>query len=65
MIEPGHRRLSISRSSFYRKPLAESEETLRVFLNAFETGNEARAGIGRWIGYRRSTALGARRQDAR
>ena len=22
-----------------------------VFLNAFETGGEARAGIGRWIGY--------------
>ena len=22
-----------------------------VFLNAFETGSEARAGIGRWIGY--------------
>jgi putative transposase len=22
-----------------------------VFLNAFETGSEARSGIGRWIGY--------------
>ena len=22
-----------------------------VFLNAFETGSQARAGIGRWIGY--------------
>jgi len=22
-----------------------------VFLNAFETGSEARAGIGRWISY--------------
>jgi putative transposase len=22
-----------------------------VFLNAFQTGSEARAGIGRWIGY--------------
>jgi len=22
-----------------------------VFLNAFETGSEARTGIGRWIGY--------------
>ena len=39
MIEPGHPRLSIvrqcelasiSRSSFYREPTAESEETLRL-----------------------------------
>ena len=38
-----------------------------VFLNAFETGSEARNGIGRWIGYynARSAALGIRRQDAR
>ena len=39
MIDPGHPRLSdvrqcelasISRSSFYREPMAESEETLRL-----------------------------------
>ena len=106
MIDPSHSRLaivrrcelvSISRSSFYREPAAESEETLRlmrlldeqfletpwygsqqmarhlrrngwmdnvfierlwrslkyecVFMNAFETGSEARIGIGRWIEY--------------
>ena len=38
-----------------------------VFLNAFETGSEARSGIGRWIDYynRRPPALVLRRQDTR
>jgi putative transposase len=38
-----------------------------VFLNAFETGSEARAGIGRWIGYynaaRPHSSLGGRTPD--
>jgi len=38
-----------------------------VFLNAFETGSEARAGIGRWIGYynadRPHSAFGGRTPD--
>jgi putative transposase len=38
-----------------------------VFLNAFETGSEARAGIGRWIGYynadRPHSALAGRTPD--
>jgi len=38
-----------------------------VFLNAFETGSEARTGIGRWIGYynadRPHSALGGRTPD--
>jgi putative transposase len=38
-----------------------------VFLNAFETGSEARAGIGRWIGYynadRPHAAFGGRTPD--
>jgi putative transposase len=38
-----------------------------VFLNAFETGSEARAGIGRWIGYyntsRPHSALSGRTPD--
>src|SRR5208282_2896689 len=38
-----------------------------VYLNAFETGSEARTGIGRWIGYYNANRppLGLRRQDAR
>ena len=38
-----------------------------VFLNAFETGSEARNGIGRWIGYYNASRLPlfVRRQDAR
>jgi len=38
-----------------------------VYLNAFETGSEARTGIGRWVALlqRRSTPLGLRRQDTR
>lgn len=38
-----------------------------VFLNAFETGSEARAGIGRWIGLLQyqPTTLDLRWQDAR
>ena len=38
-----------------------------VFLNAFETGSEARTGIGRWIGYynadRPHSAFGGRTPD--
>jgi putative transposase len=38
-----------------------------VFLNAFETGREARSGIGRWISYyntdRPHSALGGRTPD--
>ena len=38
-----------------------------MFLNAFETGSEARAGIGRWIGYynadRPHSALAGRTPD--
>ena len=38
-----------------------------VFLNAFETGSQARAGIGRWIGYynadRPHSALAGRTPD--
>ena len=31
-----------------------------MFLNAFETGSEARAGIGRWIDYMPVITLGCR-----
>ena len=38
-----------------------------VFLNAFETGSEARSGIGRWIGYynaaRPHSSFGGRTPD--
>ena len=38
-----------------------------VFLNAFETGSEAQAGIGRWIGYynaaRPHSSFGGRTPD--
>jgi putative transposase len=36
-----------------------------VFLNAFETGSEARFGIGRWIGYYNADRPHLRRQGAR
>jgi putative transposase len=37
-----------------------------VYLSAFETGNEARTGIGRWVGYYNADRpLGLWRQDAR
>jgi putative transposase len=39
-----------------------------VFLNAFETGSEARSGIGRWIDYynrgRPHSSFGGRTPDA-
>ena len=38
-----------------------------VFLNAFETGSEARTGVGRWIGYynasRSHSSFGGRTPD--
>ena len=71
MIDPGHPRLSIvrqcelasiSRSSFYREPTAENEETLRLMRlideQFLETPGMAR---GRWRGICAATAgaLGA------
>ena len=58
MIDPGHSRLSIvrqcelvsiSRSSFYREPAAESEETLRLMRLLDEQFLETPwYGSGRW-----------------
>jgi len=60
MIDPGHPRLSIvrqcelasiSRSSFYRRPTAESEETLRL-MRLIDDSSSRRLGTarGRWRG---------------
>jgi hypothetical protein len=60
MIEPGHPRLSIvrqcelasiSRSSFYREPTMESEETLRLMLSSTSSSWKRRGmARGRWLG---------------
>ena len=64
-IEPStvHRLMTIARD----ERLWRSLKYECVFLNAFETCSDARAGIGRWIGYynanRPHTAFGSRTPD--
>ena len=51
----------------HRAAVAQSLKYECVFLNAFETGSEARSGIGRWIGYynadRPHSSFGGRTPD--
>jgi hypothetical protein len=65
MIDPGHPRLSIvrqcelasiSRSSFYREPTAESEVTLRLMRLIDEQFLETGTARGRWRGICATTA---------
>ena len=45
------------------KILDEPQQYENVYLNAYETGSEARTGIGRWIDFYNQTRLGMSRRS--